>query len=192
MKAGIAQWIGSRAKQEDVYRVKFYPAGLLVLVADGGQGASCGELRSAGLINSFEATFSELADYPLVTEKLRQAFTSTAEVAESLSLLAVFISNGTISWICSGESPLLLWRRGELLHLNVRHAQGAYSLMPGDCILVASDGLLSLLTSGKVSDVLLTIPVELGGSPAVSLVQACREFAEENADNVTVVSVGWP
>ncbi len=192
MKASIAQWIGSRDKQEDAYRVKFYPDGLLVLVADGGSGSSCGEFNSTGVINFFEAEFTALGDCSLVPERLSRAFVATVQGAASSSLLAVFISGSTIFWLCRGESLLLLWRQGELQHLNAAQVQGACSLIPGDCILVASDGLAGLLTAGKVSDVLRAMSAEIVASPSVCLVQACHEFAEESADNVTVVSVSCP
>ncbi|MBQ8899701.1 MAG: hypothetical protein IJY72_01985, partial [Akkermansia sp.] len=80
MKAGIAQWIGCREKQEDSYRVKYFPDGLLVVVADGMGGHHCGELASAEAVRAFEDFFAESASLGLsVSERLQSALIAANE-----------------------------------------------------------------------------------------------------------------
>ena len=236
MKACIAQWIGCREKQEDSYRVKYYPDGLLVVVADGMGGHHCGELASAVAVREFEVAFAAAAEKS-VRERLLTALSvaNTAVGAElggcgGTTLVATFICKGVIWWVSVGDSPLLLWRNNRLQRLNADHSLRAVlleyvaagtmthteaiqrghqlrsaltgeapalvdsplipcPLLPGDRILVASDGVDELLLMPVLPDSVSRILNTPGGNPAVNLVEACRQLADPAADNVTVVCV---
>lgn len=244
MKAGIAQWIGCREKQEDSYRVKYFPDGLLVVVADGMGGHHCGELASAEAVRAFEDFFAESASLGLsVSERLQSALIAANESVGrafadccrcgGTTLVAAFIGQGVIRWVSVGDSPLLLWRGGRLLRLNADHSLRAVlmeyvsagtmshsdamrsghqlrsaltggeiamvdapatpqPLLPGDRIIVASDGVDELLLSPVLTDEVRALLSVRDGNMSVRVVEACQALNDPGADNVTVVSVDWP
>lgn len=244
MKAGIAQWIGCRDKQEDSYRVKYFPDGLLVVVADGMGGHHNGALASAEAVRAFEDSFAESAsaEQP-VAERLLVALNVANEAvgrafADSCkrggtTLVAAFIGQGVIRWVSVGDSPLLLWRGGRLLRLNADHSlrsvlmeyvsAGTMShseamqrghqlrsaltgaemalvdapatpqpLLPGDRIIVATDGVDDLLLAPVLADEVRELLSDRDGNLSVRVVEACQALHDPGADNVTVVCVDWP
>lgn len=243
MNANIAQWIGCREKQEDSYRVKYFPDGLLVVVADGMGGHHCGELASAEAVRAFEAFFTESASAELpVAERLKVALNAANEAVGhafadccmrgGTTLVAAFIGQGVIRWVSVGDSPLLLWRGGRLLRLNADHSlravlmeyvsagtmshsdamRGGHQLrsaltggeiamvdapatpqplLPGDRIIVASDGADELLLSPVMTDEVRALLSARDGNLSVRVVEACQALNDPGADNVTVVSVDW-
>ncbi len=244
MKASIAQWIGCRDKQEDSYRVKYFPDGLLVVVADGMGGHHNGELASAEAVCAFEASFADLTMEGLpVAERLMTALNVANEAVGhafagcsnrgGTTLVAAFIGQGVIRWVSVGDSPLLLWRGGRLLRLNADHSlrailmeyvsagslshsdamRGGHQLrsaltggemtfvdapatpkplLPGDRIIVASDGVDELLLSPVLTDDVRSLLTDREGNLSVQVVSACQALNDPGADNVTVVSVDWP
>lgn len=239
MKACIAQWIGCRDKQEDSYRVKYYPEGLLVVVADGMGGHHGGALASAVAVREFEAVFTATPELPARERLLGALGAANAAVGAELrgaggtTLIAAFICAGVIWWVSVGDSPLLLRRNGRLQRLNADHSLRAVlleyvaagtmthteamqrghqlrsaltgdemalvdspfvpcPLLPGDRVLVASDGADELLLMPVLTAEVCAILDAPGGNPAVSLVESCRRLADPAADNVTIVSVDCP
>ena len=244
MKTSIAQWIGCREKQEDSYRVKYFPDGLLIVVADGMGGHHFGDIASAEAVRAFEEAFAELAtaERP-VAERLMSALNVANEAVGcafaggahhgGTTLVAAFIGQGVIRWVSVGDSPLLLWRGGRLLRLNADHSlravlmeyvsAGAMShceamqrghqlrsalcggemalvdapatpqpLLPGDRIIVATDGVDDLLLTPVLADAVRELLSDRDGNLSVRMVEACRALNDPGADNVTVVSVDWP
>lgn len=244
MKASIAQWIGCRDKQEDSYRVKYFPDGLLVVVADGMGGHHNGELASAEAVRAFEASFAELTmEARPVAERLMTALNVANEAVGrafadrgnlgGTTLVAAFIGQGVIRWVSVGDSPLLLWRGGRLLRLNADHSlravlmeyvsagtmshsdamRGGHQLrsaltgagmalvdapatpkplLPGDRIIVATDGVDDLLLAPVLTDEVRGLLSDRDGNVSVRVVEACQALNDPGADNVTVVSVDWP
>ncbi len=236
MRACIAQWIGCREKQEDSYRVKYYPDGVLAVVADGMGGHRGGELASAVAVQEFESVFSasaELCPRERLSGALAAANSAVGAVLGGVggtTLVAAFICCGVMWWVSVGDSPLLIWRSGRLQRLNADHSLRAVlleyvsagtmtymeamqrghqlrsaltgepltlvdspcvplPLLPGDRILVASDGVDALLLAPVLPHEVRAILSTPGGNPAVSLVGVCSELAAPVADNVTVVCV---
>lgn len=64
-----------------------------------------------------------------------------------------------------------------------------YPLLPGDRLILCTDGTDSLLAQGVLLPELRDLLNERGGSLAAHLVEACRELNEEHADNVTVITL---
>lgn len=244
MKASIAQWIGCRDKQEDSYRVKYFPDGLLVVVADGMGGHHNGELASAEAVRAFEASFADLTtEGRPVAERLMTALNVANDAVGhafadcsnrgGTTLVAAFIGQGVIRWVSVGDSPLLLWRGGRLLRLNADHSLRAIlmeyvsagtmshseamqrghqlrsaltgagmalvdapatpkPLLPGDRIIVATDGVDDLLLAPVLTDEVRGLLSDRDGNVSVRVVEACQALNDPGADNVTVVSVDWP
>ncbi len=130
MKAGVSQWIGTRAEQEDAYRIRFFPEGLLAVVCDGMGGHHHGALAADKASASFVEAFGG-ASLP-VSERLLHALTAANRAVGCLTeksslfggttLVAAYVSGGVVRWISVGDSALLLWRRGRLLRLNADHS----------------------------------------------------------------------
>ena len=134
---GMAQ--GSRSRQEDDYGVFELPpelgAGdLLLVLADGMGGEQAGALASAlavrGFIETYDAvsaaTIPERLERTLHYVNERMALEVAAD-PENLygmgcTLLAVVLADEGLYWISVGDSPLWLWRRGQLHRLNQDHA----------------------------------------------------------------------
>ena len=65
-------------------------------------------------------------------------------------------------------------------------------LLPGDRIIVASDGVDELLLSPVLTDEVRALLSGRDGNLSVRVVEACQALNDPGADNVTVVSVDWP
>lgn len=64
-----------------------------------------------------------------------------------------------------------------------------FPLLPGDRIILSTDGLETLLEQGVLPASVRRLLAKRGGSLAAELVEACRAAADETADNVTVVTL---
>ncbi len=237
MDAHIAQWIGTRAQQQDSCAVRHFPDGSLAVVCDGMGGHEDGAAASKLAADTFVEVFAEEAELPL-SDRLREALDAANDaVGEHFArtkgyggttLVAAYASHGVLRWISVGDSGLYLLRGGRLLRLNADHSMRAllreystpgsmspleiarsghclrsavtgedmplidapqmpYPLLHGDLILLASDG----------ADIVLSAPDEsariaffdAGKSPAVAVVERCRELQHPQSDNVTVISM---
>ncbi len=135
--AGIGQ--GHRARQEDDYGVFELPpeldAGdLLLVLADGMGGEQAGARASNLAVRSFIEIYDQVVadSIPgrLKHTLLRVNDRMAREVATDpnqlggmgCTLLAVVLADEGLYWISVGDSPLWLWRRGQLRRLNEDHA----------------------------------------------------------------------
>lgn len=238
MNAYVAQWIGTRAHQEDAYLVRHFPTGTLAVVCDGMGGHQCGDVAAAAAVQAFVEDFAGANDLPVRERLLRALDAANKAVGRIFSqkgedayggctLLGVFIGGGVLRWVSVGDSPLMLWRRGHLLFLNEEHSmrslyrqygqfnaeeetlghvlrsavtgetiplvdapQMPFPLIPGDRIILASDGVEHVLRPGMApAAVKLVMQPSDSHNPATALVEACRAAADSSADNVTVVTL---
>lgn len=237
MIAGASQWIGTRQRQEDVYRLRFFPEGGLALVCDGMGGHRDGAMAAAVAAEAFVENFAE-SDIASVTERLLESLDAANDAVGELfvgcghgggtTLLAVFVGGGILRWVSVGDSALLLWRHGRLIRLNEDHSMrgllqrylpsgeeaarsGAahmlrsavmgddielvdapptpFPLLPGDRLILCSDGadavLVPGLPRGELAELLENRDMQ---NPAAALVELCRRRADDApADNTTIV-----
>lgn len=66
-----------------------------------------------------------------------------------------------------------------------------YPLLPGDRILLATDGSDDLLYTPVLTDTVKHIFEERNGNLAARVVEACRALESPYADNVTVIGMDW-
>lgn len=241
MNAAVAQWIGSRQKQEDDYAVRHYPGGTLAVVCDGMGGHSYGAMASHVAVQAFVEFFEGETDTPMADRMEEALHYANAKVGEAFAeadafggttLLAVYVGAGVIWWASVGDSPLYMWRRGRLLRLNADHSlrdvymqyvrEGSmsfadavmrghalrsavtggelelvdisatpYPLIPGDRILLTTDGTDDLLYVAALPEAVKTLLDDRSGNLAVSIVEACIAQKMPHADNVTVVGLDW-
>lgn len=77
---------------------------------------------------------------------------------------------------------------GEDMPLIDEHER-PFPLLPGDRIVLCSDGLESVVESGVLSPAVRRLFLQVSGSLAADLVQVCVDLQEPYADNVTVVTL---
>lgn len=234
MDVRIAQWIGARSTQEDSYRVKFLPEGLLAVVCDGmgghHHGAQASDAAAAAFLEKFEDSSNTAPDARL-RAALQAANAAVGKQGDSsgayggTTLLATYICRGVLRWISVGDSPLFLWRRGYLIRLNEDHSlrpllerfmtperlndsgeahmlrsavtggeitmidspSMPYPLLPGDRILLCTDGVEGVLCPRELSAEAIAALDDTSGNTAAALIELCKDQENPFADNTTVV-----
>ncbi len=237
MNAHVAQWIGKRQDQQDVYGVKHFKQGSLAIVCDGMGGHSNGELAARSAMESFRDTF-EFESCGKITTTLKRSLDAANEAVGKLfvdtddpggcTLLAAFLMPSAIWWISVGDSPLFLWRHNKLVRLNQDHSMRTYfathsdnlatrkqvracghmlrsavmgepiamidlperaqPLIPGDRIILSSDGIEDLLHQRLLPAHVTELLNSRDSQLAPIIVDACRDLNEDYADNTTVIS----
>ena len=66
-----------------------------------------------------------------------------------------------------------------------------WPLLPGDRLILASDGVDSLFIPAEMTADTRAMLETRTGNLAADIVEACRALEEEHADNVTVVTLDW-
>lgn len=217
---------GRRDDQED-YHI-FEPMGnrLLLVIADGAGGQASGEVAShqatRGFIEHF--TKSEAPTVPTLFTALQESNRrltahlngkQASAATMATTLLAVVADGPALHWISVGDSPLLLFRDGNLERLNADHSLAPHvtgpsrareilrsalvggpiamidwrrqpcPLQDGDIIIAASDGLWTL-TPKEIAETLS----EHAGEPAKQLVLRLLRLVESKGkpdqDNFTI------
>lgn len=77
---------------------------------------------------------------------------------------------------------------GEEIPLIDEHER-PFPILPGDRLILCSDGLDPVVESGVLSSSVRRLLQQRDGSLAAALVQACVDLHDEQADNVTVVTM---
>jgi PPM family protein phosphatase len=244
---------GRRAYQEDAF--DFHPLqaeadgsggeGLLMVLADGMGGHQGGAVASSMAVSTFIQAYGSAVAEP-ETGRLEQALlAANYEIAREATsepglrgmgctLVGVTITPRGVQWISVGDSPLFLFRNGELKRLNADHSmvpvlqhavsQGVLSdseaashperqalrsavtgkdlnlvdlqsepveLLPGDRLLLVSDGIFTLSASR-----IIQLIAQHADWPAEELsrhlVQAVSEAGNPHQDNVTVMVAAMP
>lgn len=128
LRTGNAQTIGKRKEQEDAFAIVENEDGILAVVADGMGGYSDGKLASGIVANTFAEEFTRIGVKPvasflkntttLCNQKILEKWVET-RAGSTLSAAVIF--QGLLYWISVGDSAIILYRRGELNHLNKKH-----------------------------------------------------------------------
>ena len=137
------QLLGARNTQEDSYAFSLIAERdgevekLLVVIADGLGGHSCGQKASQTAVEAFVEEFFahrptlDSNDSFALHESLMYANESIAKSIEDsggeltgmgTTLLAATVSRTSLQWISVGDSPLFLFREGSLQRLNADHS----------------------------------------------------------------------
>ncbi|HOB60674.1 MAG TPA: protein phosphatase 2C domain-containing protein [Candidatus Competibacteraceae bacterium] len=134
---GMAQ--GERSHQEDDYGVFELPpqleAGELLLVLADGMGGERAGARASGLaVRVFVETYDTVSAGTIpdrlnrtltrVNQRMEREIATDPRGLEGMgcTLLAVVLAEEGLYWLSVGDSPLWLWRRGQLRRLNQDHA----------------------------------------------------------------------
>ena len=222
--------LGARKNQEDFYAFEeLASGGLLLVLADGVGGEAGGEIASHAAVHGFLDHYAASTGSPAsrLASSLNRANESVARVIDGLekgetnmatTLLALQLENLELRWISVGDSPLLLFRRGELRRLNADHsgkAEGGshglgrnelssaltggrihlvdqpeepISLDEGDLVLAASDGVWTL-TLDEIRSVVEASIDQSTAEIAWRLLEAIKAKAKSNQDNATVALI---
>lgn len=132
------QTVGRRKRQEDTYAFSDVSGagesgeGLFVVVADGMGGHTSGEQASELALENFVDAFhlaegatgarfksALLAANEAITRELKE---SPSLAGMGTTILAAAVTPGGLEWLSVGDSPLYLWRAGELARLNADHS----------------------------------------------------------------------
>lgn len=131
---------GARSYQEDaaaIWQPQYDPGGeeptrLLAILADGMGGHAGGAIASDAVCASFEAQYIEQQGSP--RQRLKAALNAANGAIAALvaaqpqlrgmgsTLVGVAFHDDNVSWISVGDSPLFLYRRGEMARLNEDHS----------------------------------------------------------------------
>ncbi len=117
-----------------------------------------------------------------------------ARLNEDHSLRPIYLEYVRKGFLCHEEAmneghALRSAVTGEPLNL-VDAPASPYPLLPGDCLVLASDGVDALLLPPTLAESTRRLFAEPAGSLAARLVEGCRALHEPEADNVTVLTLG--
>ncbi|MCV2880422.1 PP2C family protein-serine/threonine phosphatase [Actibacterium sp. XHP0104] len=137
-------WIGRRARQEDVLKVKFAtdPGHAILVLADGMGGHTSGQVASklvaGNVFGNLKADAPQLlaAEHHLpgylksAAERTNDGIRETVAQNPELSgmgstLVGLVLSQDRLYWVSVGDSPLYRLRKGELTRLNQDHSMAA-------------------------------------------------------------------
>lgn len=181
LDAAAAVALGRRAQQEDAV-ICDCPLGAevgLVVLSDGMGGHRCGDVASRIVATE---VYSELklradalsradADRPGLLRRAAEganaclrAYAEATSDAEGMgaTLLAGILDGGALHWISVGDSPLYLFRAGDLVRLNADHSFGAVMqalVAQGRLAAATAEGhpdrasLISVLSGGPIAHV---------------------------------------
>jgi len=129
------EFLGDRDGQEDYFLAEVKPNGkeVVAILADGMGGHASGEIASQKAVEVFNKTYKE---YPSdsVSTKLGAALQqANNELANSIAndssldgmgctLVGLHVGIEGLRWISVGDSPLFIYRNGNLLQINADHS----------------------------------------------------------------------
>ena len=125
-------WPGDDPLQPGVVAVARDDGHLFAILADGMGGHAGGALASRTVCDQFLAAYSNTHG-PVVDHLLDSLAAANAAIAGKVTanpllsgmgstLVAVAFAPEGLNWVSVGDSPLLLWRRGEIAMLNEDHS----------------------------------------------------------------------
>lgn len=214
---------------------------LVAVLADGMGGHAGGALASeatcAAFLEGFEARAGVVVDR--LARGLEAANRAVADKVAAepwlagmgATLVGAAFGEAGLEWVSVGDSPMYLWRRGEIAVVNEDHslapvldrlvAEGrlsaadartdprrhhlrsavtgeeidlvdtsrkALALEPGDCVILASDGIHTL-SEARIAEIVTNRIARGAGSVAELLMDSVAEARDPLQDNTTVVVV---
>jgi len=223
---------GHREDQEDFHAFEQLGNRVLFVLADGAGGQASGELASRNAAQGFLDYFARSQDttVPTLFAALQEANRRLASFMDgdpirratmATTLLAIVIEGHALNWISVGDSPLLLFRAGDVTRLNADHSMAGhagesahardilrsalvggrihlidwrrknYPLQGGDIVIAASDGLWTVSMEEIVAH-LVPRAEETAAEIADNLIQLVKAKGKPNQDNVTVGIIKVP
>lgn len=132
-----AEMLGRRSQQQDYFCIRRLDErkALLLVLADGMGGHPGGDQASKLAVNGFAAAFVALLDggadaggalrgaLDAANACVRAAQEQSIEIAKmGTTLVGAYLSATGIAWVSVGDSPMWLFRRGQLDRLNEDHS----------------------------------------------------------------------
>lgn len=126
---GNAQYIGTRAEQEDSFSTAEDKKAVLAVLADGMGGYSDGKLASSLTVDAFVQEFLNAENiYPVDQFLMNTVNVCNRTVLDKAkgkrmgaTVVAALISQGNLYWISIGDSAIILFKNGELINVNKKH-----------------------------------------------------------------------
>lgn len=214
---------------------------LVAVLADGMGGHVGGSLASRIVCDTFLSAYS--AATGSARDRLVAALTAANDaVAEKVAanpmmsgmgstMVGAVFDAGGLNWVSVGDSPMYLFRRGEIAQINEDHslapeldrlaAEGRMSeaaarndprrhmlraavtgeeidlvdlprrplaLQPGDYVIIASDGLLTLEKT-EIERVVAAYAEDGAEAVARALIRAVENYRDPHQDNTTVIAI---
>lgn len=134
LDSGWAQSIGQRDYQQDAVAKLVWPNGFsLFMLSDGMGGAVFGDVASKEIITGFSHWFCQSDESEIASRMMQSLLNSDAHLANLLqqnpeyqgmggTFIATAFDGGELFWISVGDSPLWLFREGQLQRLNADHS----------------------------------------------------------------------
>jgi PPM family protein phosphatase len=242
---------GRRAYQEDTFDIQAITTpdgevgGLLMVLADGMGGHRGGAHASAVAVQAFVQAYVAAAPGPEASRLERGLMAANQRIARDAdanaalrgmgcTLLGVSVTTAGLHWISVGDSPLFLFRNGELKRLNADHSMAPMlqqavllgdlteeevachpnrqalrsavmgrdltlvdlrreplEFLPGDRLLGASDGILTL-PEARIAQLLGEHIDRTAEELSRILVEAVGKAGNPHQDNVTVMLAAAP
>lgn len=129
--------VGRRSNQQDYFCIHWLNErrAVLLVLGDGMGGYAGGDLASKFAVNGFVSAFATLLGGKASVENallgaldaanacVRAAQLNSLELAKmGTTLVGAYLSEAGIAWISVGDSPMWLFRRGQLIRLNEDHS----------------------------------------------------------------------
>lgn len=170
LELATAEYIGARARQEDLAAAVPLSAGALLVLADGLGGHQSGAEAARIVVEAFgEAGGNGLFDNPATCgQALRETLDrANARIADRVdpahghrgmasTVVAAAVASGELSWVSVGDSHLYVWRGERLKKLNEDHSQAGMMVRSGQFrptdpeVQAAKSVLVSALTGRKL------------------------------------------
>jgi serine/threonine protein phosphatase PrpC len=132
--AGI-EFLGDRDGQEDYFLVEASQnkKGVLAILADGMGGHASGEVASQKAVETFNKIFKEYPSDSIASKLAASLQQSNSEIANSIrsnptldgmgcTLVGLHVGRDGLRWISVGDSPLFIYRNGNIIQLNADHS----------------------------------------------------------------------
>lgn len=167
-----AEYIGTRAQQQDTAAAMPIDAGAMLVLADGLGGHESGADASRIVVDTFRDAGSKGRFDKAETRRqaLRDALErANARIGEGVdpahghrgmasTVVAAVVAHGEMSWVSVGDSHLYVWRKGRLVKLNEDHSQAGIMVRsgqykPGDPELQAVKSVLVSALTGRKLDI---------------------------------------